>query len=71
METVKRIFNGINEIFINANFFEVEEEAVSTPLVELLAQSRRLPEVVFMLSCEEAKWIDRVLNKEEIERELE
>ena len=49
---MKRIFNGINEIFINANFFEVDEEAVSTPIVELLAQSRRLPEVVFMLSCE-------------------
>lgn len=49
----------------------MEEEAVSTPMVELLAQSRRLPEVVFMLSCEESKWIDRVLDKKEIERELE
>ena len=33
---VKNIFNGINEIFINGNFFDVEEEKVSTSIVELL-----------------------------------
>ena len=55
--------NGINEIFINGNFYDVDEESVSTPLVELLAQARRLPEVVYLLSCDEGKWIDRVLDK--------
>ena len=51
---------------MNGNFFDIDEEAVSTPIVDLLAQARRLPEVVFMLSCNENKWLERVLDKKEI-----
>lgn len=36
IEVIKNIFNGISEIFINANFFDVEEEKVSTSIIELL-----------------------------------
>lgn len=49
MEIVKKIFSGINEIFINANFYDVDEETVQTPFVELLANARKLPEAVFIL----------------------
>ncbi len=71
IEVIKNIFNGINEIFINANFFEVEEDKVSTSIVELLGEARKLPELVFMLTSDEQKWLDRVLDKRAIERELE
>jgi len=37
------MFNGINEIFINGNYYDVEEEAVQTPFVDLLANARKLP----------------------------
>ena len=36
IDVLKNIFNGINDIFINCNFFDVEEERVSTNIVELL-----------------------------------
>jgi adenylate/nucleoside-diphosphate kinase len=71
IEVIKNIFNGINEIFINANFFDVEEEKVSTSIVELLGEARKLPELVFMLTSDEQKWLDRVLDKRAIEQELE
>jgi hypothetical protein len=33
---LRNIFSGIDEILINGNFFDVEEEKISTGLVELL-----------------------------------
>jgi len=51
------MFNGLNEIFINGNFYDVEEEAVQTPFVDLLANARKLPEVVFILKSDEGKWL--------------
>lgn len=65
------MFSGINEIFINGNFYDVEEDKVSTSIVELLGEARRLPEVVVMLTSEEQKWLERVLDRKAIERELE
>lgn len=40
---MRNIFTGIDEILINGNFFDVEEEKVSTSLVDLLTEARRLP----------------------------
>ena len=68
---LKNIFSGINEIFINGNFFDVEEDKVSTGIVELLGEARRLPEAVVMLTSDEGKWLERVLDKKAIEAELE
>ena len=45
------MFSGINEIFINGNFYDVEEDKVSSSVVELLGEARRLPEVVVMLTA--------------------
>ncbi len=64
----KKIFEGIDEIFINGNFFEVDEEKISTNIVELLTEARRLPEVVYVLKSEESKWLARNLDKKQIEK---
>ena len=71
IDVLKNIFDGINEIFINGNFFDVEEDKVSTNLVELLGDGRRLPELVLMLTSDEQKWLERVLDRKAIELELE
>lgn len=34
-------------------------------------ESRRLPELVLMLTSDESKWLERVLDKKAIEKELE
>ena len=39
--------------------------------MELLGDARRLPEVVLMLTSEEQKWLERVLDRKAIELELE
>ena len=49
----------------------MEEDKVSTNLVELLGDARRLPEVVLMLTSDEQKWLERVLDRKAIELELE
>jgi len=36
-----------------------------------LGESRRLPEVVLMLTSDEQKWLERVLDRKVIEMELE
>ena len=56
---------------INGNYYDVEEDTVQTPFVDLLAAARKLPEVVFMLKCDEKKWLERNLDKKAIEIELE
>jgi hypothetical protein len=35
----------------------VEEDKVSTSIVELLGEARKLPEVVYMLTSDEQKWL--------------
>lgn len=57
------MLSGIEEILIDGNFFDVDEEVISTNIVELLTEARRLPEVVYILSCEEGKWLQRNLDK--------
>ena len=49
----------------------MEEDKVSTNIVELLGDARRLPEVVLMLTSDEQKWLERVLDRKAIELELE
>lgn len=56
---------------MNGNYYDVEEDVVSTPFVDLLAQARKLPEVVFMLKSNEQKWLQRNLDRKKIEEELE
>lgn len=71
VQVLRNIFAGIDEILINGNFFDVEEEKVSTGLVDLLIEARRLPEAVVILKVDEKRWLPRVFNTKEIEREHE
>jgi len=37
----------------------------------LLGEARRLPELILMLNSDESKWLQRVLDRKAIEKELE
>lgn len=52
--------------FINGNFFEVEEDKVGTPFLELLTESKVLPEFVVLLKVKETNFIKRVFDDKEI-----
>jgi hypothetical protein len=49
----------------------VQEETVQTPLVELLAEAHRLPEAVVIMKVDEKRWIQRVFNPKDVEKEHE
>ncbi len=50
---IKEIFKNAKDLFINGNYFEVEEDKVSTTLFELLTESKRLPEFVITITVNE------------------
>ncbi len=39
----------VHECFINGNFYDVEEDLVATPLLQLLQESKKLPETVVVI----------------------
>ena len=51
IEIVKRLLDDVGGLFIDGNFFFGEEEAeeVGSSLMELLSESRRLPEMIIFL----------------------
>ena len=71
-EIFKTIFDAsIGQIYLG-NWTDLpNEEAeiqISTGLVDLLVESRRLPEIVVYVSVSEKEVLERVLDKSEIER---
>jgi len=66
IEVVRRIFQGLEELVINGNMFDVEEGAIATPLVELLSDAKRLPEVCVFLKCKESSVVERVFDEQSI-----
>lgn len=56
-------------VIINGNFFDVSEEIVSTPLVDLLVEAKKLPEIVILLKVEADNFIKRNFNSKVIEDE--
>lgn len=56
-------------VIINANFFDVSEELVSTPIVDLLVEAKKLPEYVILLKIEPENFIKRNFNSKVIEDE--
>jgi adenylate/nucleoside-diphosphate kinase len=47
------IFKGMNELLIDGNYFDVEEDLVATPLIQLMQDSKKLPEAVLILKIGE------------------
>lgn len=65
MDAINYIFKDVDSIFINGNFFEVEEK-VTTPLVELLKEMKKLPEAIIFMKVDENSYLKRVFNKKPI-----
>jgi adenylate/nucleoside-diphosphate kinase len=65
----KVLLANYNEIFINGNFYDVEEDKVSLSMVDLLKEAKKLPEVVVFLKVNEKNFLSRVFNRREVEDE--
>jgi adenylate/nucleoside-diphosphate kinase len=67
----KHIFEGMKQSIINGNFFDIEEEAVSTPLNELLVEAKKLPELVLHLKVDEKNFMQRKFDEKEVKSQYE
>jgi hypothetical protein len=47
---------------VNANYFDVDEEKVATPLVELMTESKKLPELIVLFKVGEKEFFDRMFD---------
>ena len=65
------VLQGNEPLIINAKWLEVDEEKVSQGLVDLLFESRRLPEIVIILRADELITLERLLDKEGITKKYE
>lgn len=63
------LLSPLNEIFINGNFFDLEEEQISTPLLEMLQESKRLPEAAIFLKVSDKSFLPRVFDESKIKAE--
>jgi adenylate kinase family enzyme/YHS domain-containing protein len=61
-KAMQYILKGTSPTFINGKWFEIDEEKVSQGLVDLLYESRRLPELVIILKAPEQVTIHRLLD---------
>lgn len=66
---MKAIFADAQQCFIDGNFLEVEEEAVATPLTELLIESRRLPELILHMKVDEKNFMTRMFDEAAVKKE--
>lgn len=69
LDMFKYIFADVNACFINGNFFDVDENKVSTPLVDLFTKSKKLPELVLFLKVNEETFMKRKYNEKLVEEE--
>lgn len=69
ISVLSSLISPLNEIFINGNFFDVEEEQVSTPILELLQEAKRLPEAAFFLKVSDKNMLPRVFDETKIRAE--
>lgn len=70
-QALQHVLPAGEPLVINGKWFEVDEEKVSQPLVDLLFESRRLPEIVLVLRANEQVTLDRLLDKEGITKKYE
>lgn len=65
------IFKGLNELLVDGNYFDVEEDVVATPLIQLMQESKKLPEAVLILKIGEnnvKEFQSRVFDRSRIEK---
>ena len=63
------LLTPLNEVFINGNFFDLEEEQIQTPLLEMLQESKRLPELAVFLKVSDKNLLSRVFDESKIKAE--
>ena len=64
---MRKIFKDIGSVFINGNYFDVDEEKeVVTPFKDLFDQSKRLPEVVINLEVSEKEFMNRKFDRQKV-----
>lgn len=56
-------------VIINGNFFDASEEVISTPMVDLLVEAKKLPELVLFIKVEADNFLKRNFNQKIIEDE--
>ena len=70
-QALQHILPAAEPLVINGKWFDVDEEKVSQPLVDLMFESRRLPEIVLILRANEKTTLERLLDKEGITKKYE
>jgi len=66
---ISSLLTPLNEVFINGNWFDIEEDQVSIDLFELLQESKRMPEAVITMKVAEKGFLSRVFDETKIKAE--
>lgn len=69
ISVLSSLLSPLKEIFINGNFFDIDEEIISTPLLEMLQEAKRLPEVAVFLKVSDKQFLSRVFDETKIRAE--
>ena len=59
MDLVNGLLKDVGGAFIDGNFFDVPEEVLSTSIVELLTEARKLPEFVVLFKIDQKSYLER------------
>jgi adenylate/nucleoside-diphosphate kinase len=64
----KILYNSMESCLINSNFFlsEEEEEQIKTPLLELMRNGSRFPEIIIFMHCSEKNMLERKFDEKKI-----
>lgn len=65
------MLNGLDAYFIQGNWFDVDEEKVNQKFVDLLHESRRMPDFALFLTADEPTIVNRLLDIPKITEEYE
>lgn len=66
ISVVSQILSPLNEVFLNGNWFDLEEDQVSADLFELLQEAKRMPELVVVLRVKDKPLLARVFDESKI-----
>lgn len=70
-EIVRSLLDGLKGYFINANWFDVEEDKVAQKMPDLLQNARRMPDFAIFLTSDEDTIKKRLLDEAKIKAEYE
>lgn len=68
---MKDLMAASRGLIIDGNWTTLPEEAIQTPLQDLLVESRRMPEMLITLKCKEETTFERCLDDEKVKEDFE